>query len=387
MKNLNRNAMSVPKERLVDELLERIDKKNQILEKRNIEYGAERVRIHSYAENIALPGLFGFDMNDYLANPELALDIDLRAKIFWLDNSSGDDNASLDVSVGTMYYDMTLFGIEIKYQTDGVPLYQPHELMKNPDISLLKPFDFYNTGEMPSIHKRYEAYKDLSRSMYGDKLRVHFPYFSRGPLDIYINLRGYENFVDDISDNPQFVHDLFAYIIEERYRYNKETANFKNENLPDMGIADDWVGIPFVSPRMFEEFIIPAYLKIQNNEGPIRYFHTCGAFEPLVPMLLETFPAFTGLDVSGWNNMNLLDKIVDPKIGFGLSMINTFVLFGSEEEHRQKIKQVAKIAKRRHVSLGAQAIVKAHDTFDESMYHANKFIELAREVLREDSGE
>jgi len=384
MEKLNRGAMSIPKEKLVDELLERIDKKNQILEKRNAEYGADRVKIHSYAENIALPGLFGFDMNDYLEDPELALDIELRAKIFWLDNSHGDDNASLDFSVGTMYYDMTLFGIDIIYQSDGVPLYRPHKLMEKADLSALLPFDFFNTGEMPAIHKRFEAFKDISRGMYGDRLKVHFPYFGRGPLDIYIQLRGYENMLDDMSDNPNFAHELFAYIVEQRYRYNKEAAVFKNEQLPGMGVADDWVAIPFISPGIFEKFIIPAYLKIQENEGPIRYFHTCGAFEPLVPMLLKTFPAFTGLDVSGWNDWELLDKIVDPSIGFGLSLINTFVLFGSEEEHRRKTEQVAKIASRRHVSLGAQAIVKAHDTFDESVYRANKFIDSARGILKKD---
>ena len=383
MEKLNRSAMSIPKEKLVDELLERIDKKKKILEKRDAEYGAGRVRIYSYPENIALPGLFGFDMNDYLANPELALDIELRSKIFWLDNSHSDDNASLDVSVGTMYYDMTLFGIDIKYQSDGVPLYQPHKLMEKADLSLLKPFDFYTTGEMASIHKRYSVFKDISRSMYGDKLAVHFPYFSRGPLDIYIQLRGYDNFVDDISDNPHFIHELFAYITEERYRYNREAATFKNERLAVGGIADDWVNVPFVSPAMFEKFIIPAYLKIQENEGPVYHFHTCGAFEPLVNMLLSAFPAFKGLDVSGWNDWDLIDSIVDPAIRFSLCMINTFVLFASEEEQREKIKQVARIARHRPVALCAQAIVKAHDTFDESMYRANKFMDMAREILRE----
>ena len=153
-----------------------------------------------------------------------------------------------------------------------------------------------------------------------------------------------------------------------------------------MGIADDWINVPFVSPKIFGEFIIPAYLKIQENEGNMVYFHTCGAFEPLVPMLLKTFPAFTGLDVSGWNDMDLLDGIVDPSIAFGLSMINTFVLFGSEEDHRKKLKQIAKIARRRPVWLGAQAIVKVYDTFDESVYRMNKFIDLARGVFLEELG-
>ena len=77
----------------------------------------------------------------------------------------------------------------------------------------------------------------------------------------------------------------------------------------------------------------------------------------------------------------MLDNIVDPKISFWLSMINSFVLFSSEEEQRLKIEQVAKITNRRSVNLCAQAIVKAHGTFDESMYRVNKFIDFAREAL------
>ena len=384
MEKLNRGAMSVPKERLVDVLLEKIDEKNQTLAKRDAEYGKDRVRIYSYPENIALPGLFGFDMNDYLADPALALEIELRAKIFWLDNSQADNNASLDVSVGTMYYDMTLFGIDIKYQYDGVPLYQPHELMEKADMSILRPFDFFKTGEMPATHRRYEAIREISRSLYGGRLAVHFPYFGRGPVDIYINLRGYENFVDDVSERPGFARELFGYIVDERYRYNKEAAAFKNEALPSVGIADDWTYVPFVSPKIFEEFVMPAYLKIQENEGPVRGFHTCGAYEPFVPTILKNFPAFTGLDVSGWNDWELLDAMVDPALGFGLGLINTFVLFGSEDEQRQKMKLAAKIARRRPISICAGAIVKAHGTFDESLDRANRFVTLARDVLREE---
>ena len=382
MKILNRDAMLIPKEKLADELLARIEEKNLLLKKRDAEYGADRVRIYSYLENIALPGLFGFDMNDYYANSEMAVEIELRSRIFWLDNSHDDGNASLDMHAGTMYYDMTLFGIEIKYQSDGVPLYQPHSLMEKADMSLLKPFDFYSTGEMPAVHKRYEDYKNISRTMYGDKISVHFPSSNRGPLDIYVQLRGYENFIDDTYNNPQFIRELLSYITEERFRYNKEAAKMKNETINYSYISDDWLVVPFISPGIFEEYFIPAYLKIQENEGPLIGHHTCGAFEPFVPILLKTFPTMTALGVSGWNDWELLDELVDPKISFQLAMINTFVLFSGEEEQRQKMRLASKIARRRPVGICVGAIVKTHDTFDESIERMNRFIDLSREVLR-----
>ena len=36
-------------------------------------------------ENIPLSGLFGFDMNDFYKDSALAMDIELRSKLFWLD--------------------------------------------------------------------------------------------------------------------------------------------------------------------------------------------------------------------------------------------------------------------------------------------------------------
>ena len=79
---------------------------------------------------------------------------------------------------------------------------------------------------------------------------------------------------------------------------------------------------------MFEEFILPAYREIQRGEGEVTGFHTCGRMETFVPNLLETFPGIRNLDVSGWNNIEVIDRLVDPSIHFSLPLANTFVLAG-----------------------------------------------------------
>jgi len=56
------------------------------------------------------------------------------------------------------------------------------------------------------------------------------------------------------------------------------------------------------------------------------------------------------------------------------------VLTGTHEEHREKLKQIARIRKRRGVSICVQAIVRVHDDFAEDLNRMNRFIELARDL-------
>ena len=148
-------------------------------------------------------------------------------------------------------------------------------------------------------------------------------------------------------------------------------------------IDDDWVNVPFISPAIFRQFVAPAYRLVQDNEGPANHFHTCGIIVPIIADLLAALPHIRWLDVSGWNDFEALDRLVDPAIGFGMGFINSFVLAGSPDEHRDKLRRIAAVRKRRTVSLCAQAIVRLHDDFAVDLGRMNRFIELARQELAE----
>ena len=90
-------------------------------------------------------------MNDYYYDAAFSMEIDLRYKLYWLDNSHDDSIPDLSVNAGTMYFDMTLMGMEINYSSNGVPNYMPHRLSDRLDMSCISPFDFEKTGEMPMV--------------------------------------------------------------------------------------------------------------------------------------------------------------------------------------------------------------------------------------------
>ena len=235
MRELNRRAMELPAQQLVDALETAIGRKKETIAQRDEQYGKDRAYIYSYGENIYLPGTFGFDMRQYYQDPELALDIDLRSRLFWLDNSHADDNYTMRFGTGSMYFDMTLFGIEIDYTKDGVPNMRPHPLAEKMDLSLLKPFDFETTGEMPQLIRQYEALNALAKELCDGRVEYGFPRFNRGPLDIYSQERGYENFVADVYDEPEFVKETMEWYVIQEPSVKVEYPFIEHQLLRHMG--------------------------------------------------------------------------------------------------------------------------------------------------------
>ena len=384
MGEINRRAMGVPREKLLTEIKKANERKREVLLQRDRRYGADRPKIGSYMENIALPDLYGFDANDFYRDAALAMDVELRNKLFWLDNSLDDGLASLDINAGTMYYDITLFGLKINYTRDGVPNFERHALADNPDMSRLRPFDFYGTGEMPMVHKRFRELQKISDNMYGGEIRLNFPHFGRGPLDIYMQLRDYMGFVDDQADNPGYMLELLDYIVDARIRYNKLRSEFLGEAPPrTTTIDDDWINVPFISPAIFHELVLPSYRKIQENEGPVVRFHTCGNIAPVIELMLSAFDKLDNFDVTGWNNVRELDRIVNHNVKFNIMYNNTFVMVGAPGQHRTELEEAKRIAGHRRITVGAPAIVKLVGTIDDSLMAMNRFIGLAREILAE----
>ena len=390
MQPLNRDALSIPAVRLFESLQERIERKRALLEERDHALGKDRIRIHSYMENIGWPELFGYDMNRFLSDAEFGLEMELRQRIFWFDNSLDDGLPGmwLGATVG-MYYDITLFGQEVRHTEIGVPFFVPHPIAQRPDLSLIPPVDFRTSGQMPVLIRRYETLRRIARERFGDALTIGFPIFGRGPLDIYVQLRGYDRLVEDTQDRPQFVHDFLSRIVEERIRWNRERRRYLGEPEPadpTTRIDDDWVNVPFISPAMFREFVIPAYRRIGAAEGRVTGFHTCGVMVPVVGDLLGVFPGIRTLDISGWNDFEVLDEMLNPQIGFWLGFKNTFVLTGTPEQHRDKLERIARVGRRRSVGVCAQAIVRLHKTYEENLGRMNAFIALAREVFARPAG-
>ncbi len=381
---MNAAALSIPRNQLIGELERRRERKLSANAARDARRGPDRVPVTSYMENIGWTDLLGHPMSRVHDDPEFAAEQRLRELVFWADNVDDDTVPSATISADTgMYWDMTLFGMEIRHSRLGVPEFGPHPLRGRLDLSFLPPFDFAATGDMPRILARHARLSQISADTYGGKLEVIFPHFHRGPLDIFVQLRGYEGFVEDAGERPDALAAALDHLVDERLRYARERQRHLGEASlpPTTYVADDWVNVPFISPAMFREFVAPRYRRIRAGEGPSTGFHTCGNFEPVARDIVDIFPEIEMLEVSPWNSVTALDAILPSRVGFVCSLLNTVTLGGSEREQREKLLPVRDAARHRKVWLIAQAIERVPDTWQETFARLNRFLDLSREVL------
>jgi len=378
------SAISTPKCQLLSEIERCQERKTCEQSKLDVRYGTDRIKIMSYMENIGWPELFGYDMRRVHEEPEFAVEQRLRESIFWADNVEDDTvpTKTIEPDVGHNWH-MTLFGQKICHTKIGVPEFDPHPLKDELDVSTLGHFDFYNTGVMPRLIFTYRKMLEIAADEYGGSLEISFPRFWGGPLDIYVQLRGYEKFISDTIEQPVELRIVMELLTSERLRFAYERQRFLNEEaLPNTSlVSDDWVNVPFISPGIFHDFVVPAYARIQSCEGPVIRFHTCGKLEGIVSDLINVFPGMQLLEVSGWNDVKKLDAMVDSRVEFGTKIINTVSLGGSEEEQIEKLESIREVGYRRRVSVCAEAIQRLCSTYEETLTRLNKFLALARRVL------
>jgi uroporphyrinogen-III decarboxylase len=362
-------------EQLIDTLLIQMDSSRN-----KAKNNRPKPSITCYLENLGWVQYLKYDMNDYFEDPEFNCEIQLKQKLIQFERFDDDSMLSNWISASTgMYFEYTLLGMYVSHQSDGVPLIQSdHPLTKKPDLSIMKRHDFYTTGEMPHIFQLYEDLRAISK----DRLNVGFPRWERGPLDMAIQLRGYEQFIDDTMKRPQFVHELMQYIIEERIRW--WDAYCKHFNTKDRlaGIGDDWTYLPFISPSIFEEFVFPYYKKLEEYHGGIGWIHSCGS-KVKFQKRLEELKGLGGHEINHWTNVEDAVANASPDKYLSISLINVDVQLVSQEQMIEDLVRIKNACKGRSYGITAAAIEKIHDDFEYDIRQVQIWLEVAKRVLRD----
>ena len=186
-------------------------------------------------------------------------------------NDGGLPGLDVASSVG-MYFDLTLFGQEVRHNRQGVPEFRPHPLASRPDMSSLPAeVDFHTSGDMPRMIRYHQGMRDAARRGYGGAVSVGMRDFLRGPLDAYVQLRSYEGFVEDTIERPALARKRMSYFVSERARWVAQRRQFLGQGVCESTeVHDDWVNVPFISPAMFRTFVLPAYKELQQSAGSTR---------------------------------------------------------------------------------------------------------------------
>jgi len=338
----------------------------------------------SLEEPIASAKLFNFDVAErYYADPQFFVETTLRQKLWRHENFNDDMPISLDFHASLGYYvEYTYLGMSMYFDSAGVPIIQEdHPISKSKDLSLLKPVDFKNSGWMPRLMKWHD---DIS-SIANGRMNIFFPTWWRGPLDLAVQLRGYENLVMDSIEDPEFVHDLLKFITQERIRWYQAYTEYFDVPMPTGGIGDDWINIPFITPEFFEEFLTERYMEIAESQGGVDSVHSCGNQTPIQKQLLK-IKNLKFMEISPWTDLECAVKENVPKdMSFLVNAHPNDVLFADDDEMRKKFRFIKDLCKNRNYFLNTSGLtpISPVDNEKDFIQKINRWIDIGKEVYAE----
>ena len=373
---MDRNpSASVRIDRLIDQVLELTENPGEARRRHpngpSIGVGIE--------EPIAWTVLFGFDANRYFADPWFYMEQTLKHKLWRWQHVRDDALMTPDISAWLGHYpEYTLLGMSVDFTPKGIPiLQQDHPISRQADMRLLSPISFTESGWMPRALRWHE---DLTRIAAG-RLKVGFVTWARGCLDLAIQLRGYTNFVGDTVERPGFIHDLLGFLTEQRLIWHDAFCAHFGQRLRPAYIADDWLNVPFISPGMFVDFVLPRYLEIEAHHGGIGGIHSCGNQTPLQCHMLE-LKSLRGFEVSPWTDLEQTLVNIPSAMGLGLSLHPNDVLLATEQEMRAKLLSIGSRCEGRRWGLGTSGLTPIFADNAEYAQRIDSWLAIAREVLQ-----
>ena len=90
-----------------------------------------------------------------------------------------------------------------------------------------------------------------------------------------MELRGIDDFIIDCLESPGFVQEVLTRLTEFRLGW---------EGGVQSSVGDDWVNVPIISPKIYEEFALPCHKRIWETDGK-GHLHTCGNMTELLPAM------------------------------------------------------------------------------------------------------
>lgn len=333
--------------------------------------------------------VLGFSMLDYYKNPEVCLESQLKWKLFC--HNEIKDDTPIDLLAGLDYsnaLEPTFFGVESIFSEKKDPTYK-HAIINEPeDLDNLQLPDFYKSGLMPDVHRFYENMNDLA----GDKLKIFFPGWARGPWSIGTILRGFNEILIDTKESPEFVHKLMQFTVDARIHFEEERCKFLKINPTDKSylwkyvtyrsntssdLFEDEVDGGVFSKETFSEFIVPYVKKLGEFYNGISYYHSCGNLTPFLPDLaLSNIESV--IHISPWTDMKKAVEIMPESITLQKSL-HPFndVAEADEEWMKKNLSNIIEEAKGHKLEIWADGLYSGSWN---TVNKAKKLVEIFREI-------
>ena len=240
----------------------------------------------------------GVTLSAYLQDPALMLDCQVRARdwirhTYLSDDGMGDPEDGWSVTVDCQnYLEPVWFGATLH---DGL---EPHAPAFLGDADKWRIFDrgvpdaFAGIGGQ--VRTFFEWFQDRTRDFTYKGIpltHVHMPFNmtgTDGPFTIACGIRGVENFLCDLLEDPEYAVQLLDFITTAIIGRIRAVRAYLGEpsRSSGFGFGDD--AIVLLSPAMYRTFVLPLHRRLYESlaaEDGSRGIHLCGDAQRFFPIL------------------------------------------------------------------------------------------------------
>ena len=252
-----------------------------------------------------------------------------------------------------------------------------------------------------------EHLAELAEDIFGDLLRVRVRtlwWWSLGLTRMLVNLRGLEQIMYDVIDNPDLVHRLMAILRDGTLAMLDDLEangllSLNNDGTyvgsGGLGWSDELPQPDFdgkvhtgdmwgfcesqetvsISPRMFAEFVFPYQLPIMERFGLNCY----GCCEPLDTRwyVVKQFPNLRRVSVSAWADWSKMAEMLADRYIFSVKPSPTDLAMDNFDEARirSELREALRITRDCHVEI----IMKDNHTINNDPERVVRWVQIARE--------
>lgn len=281
--------------------------------------------------------LFGYDLEQVFTDAKTLICFDLEQRIWNYENLNHDLKVGKTIVINQLgWFAPSLFGVKTIYAHDAIPWIGAPVICEQADLKKIDPPDFYQSGLMPLVHKMYAE----AQSLLPDDFDVIFTSWISGPFSLIYHLRGPVNLAIDILENPGFVHTMMEFSTNCMKQWWRDRASFVGQKVLDpIVLGNDEVGVPFISPAHYEEFILPYEFELAQYFGGVDYWHSCSDITLLFPLLAK-IPNLRMVDVGPWTALEPAVRTFGSREGSSIMKRLhpvSEVLYANEEDIRDRL--------------------------------------------------
>jgi uroporphyrinogen decarboxylase len=208
-------------------------------------------QMHDHAARLA-----GVSIKDYFTNPEIFVKTLILASEYY--------QFEYPLLVYDAYnIEAEALGQKMIYSDNAIPEVNRGDPLINSskDLARLKIPNPYKNGRMPFVLRANQIYKDITG--------ITPNLTCCGPLTLAFQIRGYEQFILDMKENPNFAHELLRFITEEVLAPWIRTLNKEVGGSFLVAGVEAWSSLPLVTLEILEQFLVPYAKRLREICGEV----------------------------------------------------------------------------------------------------------------------